>query len=58
MLVQECPCTPLKISLPKNEITVNLKSASFVEIMLLHEGFYTYTFITKTLGYILARVLL
>ena len=28
----------MKISLPKNEITVNLKSASFVVIMLLHEG--------------------
>ena len=38
MLVYECPCTPLKISLPKNETTVNLKSASFVVIMLLHEG--------------------
>ena len=28
----------LKISLPKNETTVNLKSASFVVIMHLHEG--------------------
>ena len=27
-----------KITLPKNETTVNLKSASFVVIMLLHEG--------------------
>ena len=38
MLAYECPCTPLKISLPKNKTTVNLKSASFVVIMLLHEG--------------------
>ena len=29
---------PLKISLPKNKTTVNLKSASFVLIMLVHEG--------------------
>ena len=36
MLVYECPSTPLKISLPQNETTVNLKSASFVVIMLLH----------------------
>ena len=35
-----CSCvdTPLKISLPKNEITVNLKSASFFVIMHLHKG--------------------
>ena len=32
-----CPCTPLKISLPENKTTVNLKNASFVVIMLLHE---------------------
>ena len=38
MLASECPCTPLKISLPENETTVNLKSASFIVIMLLHEG--------------------
>ena len=38
MLASECPCTPLKISLPENETTVNLKSASFVVIMLLHKG--------------------
>ena len=38
MLESECPCTPLKISLTKNETTVNLKSASFVIIMHLHEG--------------------
>lgn len=28
----------LKINLPKNEITLNLKSASLVGIMLLHDG--------------------
>ena len=38
MLASECPCTPLKISLPENETTVNLKSASFFVIMHLHEG--------------------
>ena len=39
---------PLKMSLPENENTVNLKSASFVVIMLLHEGFDSCT-LTKTL---------
>ena len=34
----KCPCTPLKISLPKNKTMVNLKSASFIIIMLWHEG--------------------
>ena len=34
----ECPSTPLKMSLPKNETMVNLKRASFVIIMLLCEG--------------------
>ena len=29
---------PFKINVPKTETTVNLKSASFVAIMLLHEG--------------------
>ena len=29
---------PLKISLRENETTVNLKSDSYVVIMLLHEG--------------------
>ena len=38
MLAYECPSTPLKISLPENETTVNLKSASFVIITLLHKG--------------------
>uniref|UniRef100_A0A671U4Y9 CCR4-NOT transcription complex subunit 10 n=1 Tax=Sparus aurata TaxID=8175 RepID=A0A671U4Y9_SPAAU len=38
MLLYECPCTPLKISLPENETTLNLISASFVVIMHLHEG--------------------
>ena len=38
MLAYECPSTPLKISLPENETTVNLKSASFIVIMLLHKG--------------------
>ena len=38
MPVYECPCTPLKISLPENETTVNLKSASVIVIILLHEG--------------------
>ena len=38
MLALECPCTPLRISLPENETTVNLKSASFVVIMHLHKG--------------------
>ena len=32
------PCTPLKISLPENETTVNFKSASFTAIMQLHDG--------------------
>ena len=36
MLLLKCPCTPLKISLPVHETTVNLKSASFDVIMLLH----------------------
>ena len=35
MLACQCPCTPLKISY---EIKVNLKSASFIIIMLLQEG--------------------
>ena len=40
MLVSECPCTPLKISLPENETKVKkkVKSASFIVIMLLHKG--------------------
>ena len=38
MLASECPCTPLRISLPKNKTTVNLKSASFVVIVRIHEG--------------------
>ena len=38
MLVYQRPHTPLKISLPKNETTVNPESASFLVIMLLHEG--------------------
>ena len=38
MLVYQCPCTPLKMSLPENETTVNLKSASLVVTMHLHEG--------------------
>ena len=38
MLAFECPSTPLKMNLPRNETTVNLKSASFVVIMLLHKG--------------------
>ena len=38
MLASQCPCTPLKISLPENETKVNLKSASFGVIMLLHQG--------------------
>ena len=29
---------PFKINVPKTENTVNLKSASFVVIMLLHKG--------------------
>ena len=37
MLAYECFCTPLNISLPENETTVNLKSASFVVIMHLHK---------------------
>ena len=32
------PCNLLKISLPENETTENLKSASSDVIMLLHEG--------------------
>ena len=38
MLAYQCPSNPLKISLPEKETTVNLKSASFIIIMLLHEG--------------------
>ena len=38
MLASGCPRTPLKICLPENESTVNLKSASLVVIMLLQEG--------------------
>ena len=38
MLVSECSSTPLKISLPENETTVNLTSASFFVNMLLYEG--------------------
>ena len=38
MPVSECPCTPLKISLPENETTVNLKTATFVVIVHLHKG--------------------
>ena len=38
MLVCQCPCTPLKIGLPKFKTTVNLKSAPFVIIMHLHDG--------------------
>ena len=29
---------PFKMNVPKTETTVNLKSASFIVIMLLHEG--------------------
>ena len=29
---------PFKMNMPKTETTVNLKSASFVVIMLLHKG--------------------
>ena len=29
---------PFKINVPKTETTVNLESASFIVIMLLHEG--------------------
>ena len=39
MLAYECPRTPLKISLPENETTVNLKSASFTSLSQLY--FYT-----------------
>ena len=49
MLVYQCPCTPLKISLPENETTVNLKSASFLVIMLLHEGLTQYSITNKAL---------
>ena len=38
MLVYKCPRTSLKISLPKNETTVNLSVASILKIMLLHKG--------------------
>ena len=37
-LKKSAPCTPLKISLPENKNTVDLKSASLVVIMLLHAG--------------------
>ena len=55
MPAYQCPCTPMKISLPKNETIVNLKSASFFVIMLLHEGL-THIQSQKSLGCILARV--
>ena len=48
---------PLKMSLPEKVNTVNLESASFVVIMLLHEGL-THIQSQKRLGCILARVLL
>ena len=38
MLASECPCTPFKVSLPKNETTLNLKSASLAIIMHVHES--------------------
>ena len=38
MLLYECPSTLLKISLPENKTMVNLKSVSFMVIMLLHKG--------------------
>ena len=34
MLAYQCPCTPLKISLPESETMVNLKHAFFLIIML------------------------
>ena len=37
ILMLAYPSTPLKISLPENETTVNLKSASFI-VMLLHKN--------------------
>ena len=40
MLALKFTCTPLKINLPKNETTVNLKSASFLVNMLLHDGLF------------------
>ena len=38
MLAFQYPHTPLNISLPDNETMENLKSASFLVTMLLHEG--------------------
>ena len=54
MLVCQCPCTPLKISLTKKETTVNLKSATFVVIMLSHEGLTDVQ--SQSLGCYLVRV--
>ena len=59
MLASECLSTPLKISLPKNETMVNLKSATFIIIMLLHKGLthmHSGTYIHTGLGCFLARV--
>ena len=47
MLVSECLCTPLKISLTENETTVNLIHASLVMIMHLHEGWTHIQFIFR-----------
>ena len=39
MLAYECPVHSIENELAENENLVNLKSASFVVIMLLHKGF-------------------
>ena len=38
MLAYHAPNTPVQMYVPKTETTVNLKSASFGVITLLHEG--------------------
>ena len=46
MLVYKYPCTPLKMSLPENKTTVNLKSASLVVIMLSHKGEFHFKYLS------------
>ena len=41
---------PLKMSLTQKENTANLKSASFIVIMLLHKGLTSYSITNKALA--------
>ena len=57
MLSLICPAhSHLKWVWPENKNTVNLKSASFVVVMLFHEGLSHIYIHKKSLGRILARV--